>query len=159
MAFCDWLSQREGKRYRLPTEAEWQYACRAGTMTRFASGDDEDGLLAVGNVADAGLGALGIKGRDGYPFTAPVGRFRPNGFGLYDMHGNAGEWCSDWYDKEYYKTSPAENPHGPHTGSSRVLRGGAWVYDAVGCRSAARGAEEPALRLYLDGFRVVCEVE
>jgi formylglycine-generating enzyme required for sulfatase activity len=97
-AFCDWLSQKEGQKYRLPTEAEWEYACRAGTRTRYYSGDDPESLVAMGNVADATAKATfpdwpTIGGHDGYVYTAPVGQFRPNDFGLYDMHGNVWEWC------------------------------------------------------------------
>ncbi len=94
-AFCQWLSKKEGKTYRLPTEAEWEYACRAGTTTRYYSGDDPETLAKVGNVADAAAKAQfpdwtwTIKANDGYVFTAPVGKFKPNAFGLYDMHGNA----------------------------------------------------------------------
>jgi formylglycine-generating enzyme required for sulfatase activity len=168
VAFCEWLSQKEAKRYRLPTEAEWEYACRAGTTTRFSNGDDEEGLLVVANVADATLreafnGASGgAKGRDGFPFTAPVGQFKPNGFGLYDMHGNAWEWCSnwsDWYDKDYYKKSPIDDPRGPSAGASRVLRGGGWYGSPMYCRSAYRYSNAPSYRLYNYGFRAVCEVE
>ncbi len=94
-AYCKWLCRKEGNAYRLPTEAEWEYACRAGTTTRYASGDDPETLAKVGNVADAAAKAKfpgwtwTIKANDGYVFTAPVGRFKPNAFGLYDMHGNA----------------------------------------------------------------------
>ena len=119
VAFCKWLSQKEGKTYRLPTEAEWEYACRAGTTTRYYSGDDPETLAKVGNVADAAAKAkfpdwkYTIKANDGYVFTAPVGKFKPNAFGLYDMHGNAWQWCADWYGADYYAKSPADDPTGP----------------------------------------------
>ncbi len=119
-AFCKWLSRKEGKTYRLPTEAEWEYACRAGTTTRYYSGDDPETLAKVGNVTDAAYRARfprfaeqTLTASDGYVFTAPVGQFKPNAFGLYDIHGNAWEWCSDWYGKEYYGKSPVEDPKGP----------------------------------------------
>jgi formylglycine-generating enzyme required for sulfatase activity len=95
VAFCGWLSHKEGTSYRLPTEAEWEYACRAGTTSRYYSGDDPETLVKVGNVADAAAKTTfpdwkcPIKANDGYAFTAPVGSFQPNAFGLYDMHGNA----------------------------------------------------------------------
>ena len=132
MAFCKWLSRKEGKTYRLPTEAEWEYACRAGTTTRYYSGDDPETLAKVGNVADATFKAkfpdrkYSIKASDGYVFTAPVGKFKPNAFGLYDMHGNAWQWCADWYGAEYYAKSPVDDPTGPDSGDGRVLRGGSW---------------------------------
>ena len=97
-AFCKWLSKKESKTYRLPTEAEWEYACRAGTTTRYYSGDDPESLAKVGNVADAAFKAeypymAAIKASDGYVYTAPVGSFKPNAFGLYDMHGNVCQMC------------------------------------------------------------------
>ena len=134
VAFCKWLSRKEGKTYRLPTEAEWEYACRAGTTTRYYSGDDPETLAKVGNVADAAVKAkfpdwkFTIKANDGYVFTAPVGKFKPNAFGLYDMHGNAWQWCADWYGPEYYAKSLADDPTGPASGNGRVLRGGSWYY-------------------------------
>ena len=94
--FCKWLSAKEGKSYRLPTEAEWEYACRAGTTTDFSYGDDPERLKEFGNVH---MGA-----------TCPVGQFKANPFGLFDMHGNAEEWCHDWYQPEYYKSSPTRDP-------------------------------------------------
>ena len=161
VAFCKWLSQKEGKTYRLPTEAEWEYACRAGTTTRYYSGDDPETLAKVGNVADATAKAKfpdwkwTIKASDGYVFTAPVGQFKPNAFGLYDMHGNAWQWCADWYGAEYYAKSPADDPTGPDTGDDRVLRGGSWFDWPDYSRSAERYRDAPNLRYYyFTGFRV-----
>ena len=159
-AFCKWLSHKEGKAYRLPTEAEWEYACCAGTKTRYSSGDDPETLAKVGNVADATLktkfpGANAIKANDGYVFTAPVGKFKPNAFGLYDMHGNAWQWCSDWFDDNYYCESPINDPKGPDEGEEHVLRGGCWVFGPVVARSAFRVGGPPELRGYGTGFRVV----
>ena len=140
VAFCIWLSKKEGKTYRLPTEAEWEYACRAGTTTRYYSGDDPETLATVANVADAAAKAKfpdwlrrTTKASDGYVFTSPVGQFKPNAFGLYDMHGNAWQWCADWYSDDYYGKSPADDPNGPATGIWRVLRGGSWDFAASSC--------------------------
>lgn len=162
VAFCDWLSTKEAKKYRLPTEAEWEYACRANTTTRYYSGDSEDSLQGVANIADASLkrkfaGASWAKEwDDGYPFTAPVGKFKPNAFGLYDMHGNVYQWCSDWYDKDYYKKSSGQDPKGPGAGVNRVIRGGSFDDGVSFCRSARRGDYTPSNRYYYFGFRVVC---
>jgi formylglycine-generating enzyme required for sulfatase activity len=158
--FCKWLSGKEGKTYRLPTEAEWEYACRAGTGTRYYHGDDPEGLAAVGNVADATAKAqfpeweATIAARDGYVFTAPVGKFKPNAWGLYDMHGNVWEWCADWHAEQYYKTSPPEDPKGPDSGLFRVLRGGSWDFGPVSSRAANRFPYVPAYRDNFSGFRL-----
>ncbi len=132
VAFCQWLSKKEDREYRLPTEAEWEYACRAGTTGRYSSGEEPESLVRVANVLDMNAyeqdsSATGyIHARDGYAFTSPVGRFRPNAFGLYDMHGNAWEWCQDWYQADYYASSPRPDPPGPRSGNKRVFRGGCW---------------------------------
>lgn len=143
-AFCVWLSEKESKVYRLPSEAEWEYACRAGTTTRFYNGNDPERLVEVAHLAYL------LRAKDRHAFTCPVGRFQPNAFGLYDMHGNVWEWCSDWYAKDYWPTSPP-------IGISRVMRGGGWDLDPVFCRSAARHHNEPSACLTSIGFRVVCE--
>ena len=160
VAFCEWLGRREGTTYRLPTEAEWEYACRAGTTTRYYSGDDPETLAKVGNVADATAKAsrpnlkYAIKASDGYVFTSPVGSFQPNGFGLYDMHGNAWQWCADWYAADYYATSPVDDPTGPDAGSNRVLRGGSWLSWPDVSRAAKRDRLTPDFRYVRSGFRV-----
>jgi formylglycine-generating enzyme required for sulfatase activity len=161
VAFADWLSRKEEKTYRLPTEAEWEYACRAGTTTRYYSGDDPETLASAGNVADATARSMfasfsyAIAARDGFVDTAPVGRFRPNGFGLFDMHGNVWEWCLDRYGDHYDRESPLDDPAGPSSGVHRVVRGGCWQsfplrYD----RSASRGHYEPDNRGDYLGFRL-----
>ncbi|MEN9491339.1 MAG: hypothetical protein RJA63_1788, partial [Pseudomonadota bacterium] len=133
LALAAWLSKTEGVRYRLPTEAEWEYACRAGSRSRFASGDAPESLARLANVFDADAAvnwrkwqAFALKSHDGYPFTAPVASFAPNAFGLYDMHGNAWEWVADWHADDYYANSPLEDPQGPASGTVRVRRGGSW---------------------------------
>ena len=144
VAFIAWLSRKEGKTYRLPTEAEWEYACRAGTTTRYVFGDDPEGLAAFGNIADGTAKekypewTSAIAARDGYVYTAPVGRYRPNAWGLFDMHGNVWEWCSDGYDADYYKESPVDDPPGVSQAASRVIRGGGWGCYPRYARSAYR---------------------
>ncbi|MCY2987601.1 MAG: SUMF1/EgtB/PvdO family nonheme iron enzyme [Planctomycetota bacterium] len=159
VAFCDWLSRKEGGTYRLPTEAEWEYACRANTATRWYHGDDPEGLAQVANVPDATAKAKrwpgsSIRASDGYAFTAPVGSFQPNTFGLYDMQGNVWEWCADWYDENYYSTSPSDDPTGPSTGVVRVNRNGSFGNSPLSSRSAARSGIAPSYRSSSSGFRV-----
>jgi formylglycine-generating enzyme required for sulfatase activity len=158
-AFISWLSRKEGKTYRLPTEAEWEYACRAGTKTKYVGGDDPETLAAFGNVADRTAKrkypkSRTIAARDGYVYTAPVGQFRANAFGLYDMHGNVWEWCSDRYAADYYKWSPVDNPQGDAGTSFRVGRGGGWSYGPRDCRSANRDSRSPEFRGSGLGFRL-----
>jgi sulfatase modifying factor 1 len=163
-AFCEWLGRKEGKSYRLPTEAEWEYACRAGSDTEFWWGDEMDTTGRVANVSDSkhwnpGAGFKNMQMDDGYQFTAPVANYRANGFGLYDMIWNAWEWCQDWYGEGYYGQSPAEDPHGPQSGQYRVLRGGSWVSYAFNCRSAGRDRVTPDDRFSDCGFRVASGTE
>jgi formylglycine-generating enzyme required for sulfatase activity/predicted Ser/Thr protein kinase len=144
-AFCNWLSRKTSKRFRLPTEAEWEYACRAGSTTRFCFGDSEtqlgDYAWYLGNSADK---------------THPVGEKKPNDWGLYDMHGNVWEWCGDWYDEKYYHEPERQNPQGPSHGHFRVLRGGGWNNYPQFCRSARRSRFDPVSTSDHYGFRVVC---
>ncbi len=146
VAFAEWLSKKEGKTYRLPTEAEWEYACRAGTTTRYFPGDDAEALAEVGNVAD---GTAQEKYPDwkrpsrramGSSTRRPVGRYRPNAWGLHDMHGNVWEWCWDWYGKDFYKGSRVDDPAGPLEAAFRVFRGGGWHdYPRTAGRRTATG--------------------
>lgn len=142
--FCQKLSQRTGRKVRLPTEAEWEYACPAGSTTRFCFGDSDNGL---GDYAWYRSNS-GMK-------THPVGAKRANAWGLHDMHGNIWEWCADWFDKDYYAKSPTDDPTGPANGSYGVVRGGCWSTRGYYCRSANRYRFEPTGRLTAIGFRVV----
>ena len=146
-AFAEWMN------CRLPTESEWEYACRAGTSTPFNTGSS--------------LSALQANYNGNYPYTEyakgeyrartmPVGSFAPNAWGLNDMHGNVMEWCSDWYGD--YPDGPQTDPKGPSTGSDRVYRGGSWAYDARNCRSANRSSNAPGRRGNNMGFRLVSPV-
>lgn len=156
--FCKKLSKIEGRSYRLPTEAEWEYACRAGTTTRFSFGDRDSDFPLYGNIISVVTDpARQIGFKDGYKMMAPVATFRPNGFGLYDMHGNVYEWCSDWYGDDYYSKSPIVDPNGPATGSGRVVRGGSWNCPPSQCRSAHRRRFPPHYKIHFVGFRVVLE--
>jgi formylglycine-generating enzyme required for sulfatase activity len=163
-ALAKWLSKTEGRRYRLPTEAEWEYAARAGTRTRYQHGDDPQGLTQVANVFDAtarplwsAFASYALPGNDGYAFTAPVASFAPNAFGLYDMHGNAWEWTSDLYGENYYAQSPLEDPKGPREGGAYVRRGGSWHSWPLYLRSSFRNWNTPESRYTLVGMRLVLE--
>jgi formylglycine-generating enzyme required for sulfatase activity len=164
VAFCAWLGKKEGTTYRLPTEAEWEYAYRAGSTTRYPSGDDPTTLEKVGKLADRTDAAVRatipdwkymIRASDNYVFTSPVGKSKPNAFGLYDMYGNAFQWCADWYGDTFYAVSPAGDPTGPDSGTQRVIRGGTWNFSPLGARSAERCWTEPDSRNCSAGFRVV----
>jgi formylglycine-generating enzyme required for sulfatase activity len=132
-AFAEWMG------CRLPTEAEWEYACRAGTTTPYHTGSSLNSSQANLN---SNVGQ-----------TKPVGSYAPNDWGLYDMHGNVREWCSDWYGS--YSVRAQTNPKGPSSGSYRVLRGGSWNIIGRYCRSANRGGNQPSYRNNLIGFRLV----
>ncbi len=143
VAFADKLKQLSGKAVRLPTEAEWEYACRAGTKFKYHSGDSEADLADVGWYA----ANSGFK-------THPVGQKKANAWGLHDMHGNVWEWCADWYDAGYYAKSSITDPAGPESGSSRVRRGGSWLDLAWYCRAACRSRDSPDSRNVNLGFRL-----
>jgi formylglycine-generating enzyme required for sulfatase activity len=162
VAFCGWLSRKEGKKYRLPTEAEWEYACRAGTATRYWCGNDAERLADIANTGGSELsskfgGGPAIAANDGYVFTSPVGSFRANPFGLCDMHGNAWQWCADRWKANYYGESPIDDPKGPDSGDRRVLRGGSWNFGPVDCRCSQRIALSADCRNDFTGFRIVME--
>jgi len=128
-----WECDFDADGYRLPTEAEWEYACRAGTKTPYFFGNDTSKLQ---NYAWFDNNS-GKKPR-------PVGQKQPNPWGLHDMYGNVWEWCNDFYKVDYYQESPEENPKGPKTGDTKVVRGGAWKFSAENCRSGYRYNEDPA---------------
>jgi formylglycine-generating enzyme required for sulfatase activity len=137
--------------YHLPTEAEWEYACRAGTVTAFAFGDSLSSEQANFD------GKFPFGGASKGPYwerTAPVGRYQPNAFGLYDMHGNVWEWVQDWYSRDYYSRSPGTDPQGPPSGGQRVVRGGDWYAKARSLRSSNRESFSPGDNLMGIGFRV-----
>jgi formylglycine-generating enzyme required for sulfatase activity len=149
--FCKKLSAKTERVVRLPTEAEWEYACRAGSQTRFSFGDDEKQLPRYG----------GFK-KNSDEKTHPVGQKRPNAWGLYDMHGNVWEWCADWHADSYANAAETD-PTGPATGQFRVLRGGSWRDPPQHCRSAHRSWDHPeappgARNSRSFGFRVVVDV-
>ena len=150
--FCRKLSAKTGRTVRLPTEAQWEYACRAGTTTPFNTGEtistdqaNYDGNYVYGN---------GKKGVDREKST-PVGSFKANAWGLHDMHGNVLEWCSDWYRNDYYKSSPRVDPKGSDSGPAHVIRGGSWFGPVSNVRSANRRRCTPVLGIM--GFRAVVQ--
>jgi len=152
VAYCAQLTQNEqqaghlppGWVYRLPTEAEWEFACRAGTTTRFSYGDDPGYTELV---------TYAWYAKNGASTTHAVGQKPPNPGSLYDMHGDVFEWCQDWYGE--YPTGPVVDPQGPSSGSARVFRGGSWDVAGQFCRSAGRYSSDPATRSVDIGFRVV----
>ena len=194
IAYCNWLSEKQGLKpvysgdieglsddifinyeangYRLPTEAEWEYAAGNGTKhTKYSWGNNDPFGKQSGNVRDETFKkewySLGEKFQrfnvtdyfedfeDGYLLSSPVGSFNPNELGLYDMTGNVNEWCSDWYDKDYFQQSPLKNPRGPEIGEYRSLRGGSWVNNDNNCRVSYRSRLNSVNRSSDVGFRVV----
>lgn len=148
-AFIVGLNAKEGiNKYRLATEAEWEYAARAGTASAFSFGNDESQLGEYGWF-DANSGRQ----------THPVGQLQPNAWGLYDMHGNLWEWVQDYHAEEYYLNSSVEDPTGPETGDYRVKRGGGWISSAWYCRSAHRIRNAPDSRYFVNGFRIVMTID
>ncbi len=146
VAYCEWLSERTGKRFRLPTEAEWEWAARGGLLGQ---------LYPWGNEPFTERENYHTRWKTG---PEPVGTSLPNGFGLYDMCENVHEWCTEWYDPKYYESSPRDNPPGAATGTRRASRGGAWRHQIKISRCAARSSIPPELQYADYGFRVACEL-
>jgi sulfatase modifying factor 1 len=160
--FCKKLTERERKKerlpkgweYKLPTEAHWEYACRAGTKTAWSFGNSPAEMPKNANFSDKSSKIQGndIDYDDGFEYTAPVGSFPPNAWGFHDMHGNVFEWCSDWYEKPL--PIPVRDPVGPTTGKEKVFRGGSWALPGIFMRSARRDKNLPILESAFLGFRV-----
>jgi formylglycine-generating enzyme required for sulfatase activity len=152
VAFCKWLSTKERRTYRLPTDAEWEYCCRAGSGTAYPFGEDAGKLREY----------VWFRANSGGS-THPVGKLSANAWGLHDMPGHVWQWVEDWYAPDYYKSSMADDPPGPATGfkmgekPAKVMRGGSFVLDANGCRSAARKGRPADYRMFHAGFRVACD--
>ena len=146
VAFCEWLSEKEGETYQLPSEAEWEYGCRSGSTTLWCFGNNETGVEEYAWCSGANERFKGER-------MKLVGVKLPNGFGLFDMHGNACEWCSDWYSPDFYDGSPVEDPRGPSNGDSRVIRGGSFWAQPWNVRSAKRVRSLPSNRVTIIGLR------
>jgi formylglycine-generating enzyme len=154
--YTKWLSKKLNVEVRLPTEAEWEYVCRAGTTTPFNTGESltKEQANYYGSYVYNGS----FKG-DFIGKAVPVKSYPPNAWGVYDMHGNVWEWCEDWYDENYYyecaRKGTVKNPLGSENGVYRVIRGGAWSDNGIRCRSAERRGISPVNRDLFTGFRVV----
>lgn len=163
MAYVVWLREKSGNEYRLPAEAEWEYAARSGGKRyKYSWGIGRPS----GNIADRSAKkefsgwSTWIGYDDGYVFTAPVGKFKANKLGLYDMTGNVREWVQDWYDEKYYRISPKRNPMGPSSGKYRVLRGGAWIDVHRSMRTTKRSFSDPVSGwTNFSGFRIALSVK
>lgn len=148
-AFTNWLSEKTGRSFRLPTEAQWEFAARSGgKVEKWAGTNDLSSLPKHAWLADNANGK-----------TRAVGQKLPNGLGLYDMSGNVWEWCQDWYDDHYYRNSPRNDPQGPPVGTTRVLRGGSWISIPATVRAANRDWGYPESRTSIYGFRVAMPVK
>jgi len=144
MKYCEWLTAATGRRYRLPTEAEWERAAR---------GNQEGKLFPWGDATPESLPDYAMRWKSG---PEPVGRYAPNAFGLYDISENVHEWCNDWYQPDYYAISPDRNPRGPETGKRRSSRGGSWRHHIKVTRCAARSSIPPESHYADYGFRMAC---
>jgi formylglycine-generating enzyme required for sulfatase activity len=149
-AYCRWAGRR------LPTEAEWELAARAGSETAYTNGDTVDDLRRV---AWFGQAAADLPGANGPGQSSPVATRAPNALGLFDLHGSVYEWCADWFAADAYASGPAIDPTGPSSGRERVLRGGAWESDASLVRAANRNGYPPMSHGYTVGFRVALSVD
>jgi formylglycine-generating enzyme required for sulfatase activity len=160
MKFIDKLNELGEGVYRLPTEAEWEYACRAGSQTAYSWGNtiECDQAMFCNNTLKSTRCIPYIEEKGlAVDQPAPVKSYAPNAYGLYDMHGNVWEWCSDWYGK--YPSGPTKDPRGPNSGKFRVRRGGSWFKQGWLCRSANRNYGHPATREPTLGFRVIKELQ
>lgn len=167
--FCRWLSTKLDADCRLPTEAEWEYCCRAGSTTRYSTGETPNGLNGSANCGDQSLirvfpqfAESAAQWDDGFTWTAPVGTFAPNAFGLHDLHGNVGEWCGDWFEFNYYTSTEAVDPEGPPESAAtraswHVVRGGSWFNAPPSLRSSGRHDGVPTEASTTNGFRVVID--
>jgi formylglycine-generating enzyme len=144
--YCEWMRARTQRNYRLPTEAEWERAARGGAeQKKFPWGDDPPQSLPD----------YATRWQNG---PEPVARYAPNGYGLYDIGDNVHEWCSDWYDPDYYSSSPERNPQGPETGLRKASRGGSWRHQIKVARCSARSSIPPAFQYADYGFRIACDL-
>jgi iron(II)-dependent oxidoreductase len=146
--YCEWLSSVTGKSYRLPTEAEWERAARAGTEGALYTWGDEPPSAHAAYVSRWGGEVVA---------TWPVGEGEPNAWGFYELGENVHEWCADWFQKDYYAVSPEKNPRGPATGERRASRGGSWRHHIKVSRCAARSSIPPQFQYADYGFRVACD--
>lgn len=162
-AYIEWMNKKGAGKFRLPTEAQWECACRAGSTKAFPWGDRADDGVDQENVAD--LADNGerrwqnpFKFQDGHHFVSRVKSFAPNAWGAYDMIGNVREWCNDWYEPDYYETSDNKegriDPKGPSSGADRAIRGGSWFDSPENCRAANRSGRSPDHRYTFVGFRI-----
>jgi len=157
-AYCNWLSAKTGKKYRLPTEAEWEKAARGTDQRRFPWGNSIDHSNANYVGAQKFDTVLEVGFYDGSQRGELKTQPNASPYGAFDMAGNVQEWCQDWYSRDYYQTSPAKNPKGPSTGAYRVVRGGSFFFEPSDLRSAARSAAWPSLQSFrMLGFRVARE--